>query len=58
LDGGFEAFKGRGETLNGRKTKGKGVRTGGRKIAEVAPESKIERTECVILFYGFAVAEL
>lgn len=42
---GFEAFKGRGETLNGRKTKGKGVRTGGRKIVEVDPGSKIERTE-------------
>jgi ubiquitin fusion degradation protein 1 len=45
LDGGFEAFKGRGETLNGRKTRGKGVRTGGRKIVEVDPGSKIERTE-------------
>ncbi|KIM25321.1 hypothetical protein M408DRAFT_212493 [Serendipita vermifera MAFF 305830] len=42
---GFEAFKGRGETLNGRKTKGKGVRTGGRKITEVDPSSKIERTD-------------
>jgi ubiquitin fusion degradation protein 1 len=44
-DSSFEAFKGRGETLNGRKTKGKGIRTGGRKIAEVDPHSKIERTE-------------
>jgi len=46
-DGGFEAFKGRGETLNGRKTKGKGIRTGGRKITEVDPSSKIVRTEYV-----------
>ncbi|PVF98820.1 UFD1-domain-containing protein [Serendipita vermifera] len=44
-ESGFEAFKGRGETLNGRKTKGKGVRTGGRKITEVDPSSKIERTD-------------
>jgi ubiquitin fusion degradation protein 1 len=41
-DGGFEAFKGRGETLNGRKTKGKGK--AGRKITEVDPDSKIIRT--------------
>lgn len=40
---GFEAFKGRGETLNGRKTKGKGK--AGRKITEVAEGSKIVRTE-------------
>ncbi|CAG7854495.1 SubName: Full=Related to UFD1-ubiquitin fusion degradation protein {ECO:0000313/EMBL:CCA73171.1} [Serendipita indica DSM 11827] len=44
-DDAFEAFKGRGETLNGRKTKGKGVRTGGRKITEVDASSKIERTD-------------
>lgn len=42
-EGGFEAFKGRGETLNGRKTKGKGK--AGRKITEVDPDSKIIRTE-------------
>ena len=43
---GIEAFKGRGETLNGRKTKGKGK--AGRRITEVDPDSKIIRTECVI----------
>jgi len=43
VEGGFEAFKGRGETLNGRKTKGKGK--AGRKITEVDPESKIIRTD-------------
>lgn len=42
-EGGFEAFKGRGETLNGRKTKGKGK--AGRKITGVDPDSKIIRTE-------------
>lgn len=47
-EGAFEAFKGRGETLNGRKTKGKGVRSGGRAIGEVDASSKIERTECVL----------
>ncbi|KAG8841343.1 ubiquitin fusion degradation protein [Serendipita sp. 411] len=47
LDGdlSFEAFKGKGETLNGRKTKGKGIKASGRKIAEVDPSSKIERTD-------------
>jgi len=42
-EGGVEAFKGRGETLNGRKTKGKGK--AGRKITEVDPDSKIIRTD-------------
>lgn len=39
----WESFKGRGETLTGRKTKGKGVSH--RKIEEVSAESKIIRTE-------------
>lgn len=39
--GEVETFKGIGNTLNGRKTKGKGVR----KITPVDPESNIRRTE-------------
>jgi ubiquitin fusion degradation protein 1 len=43
-DGGdFEAFKGAGQTLNGRKTKGKGKSA--RKVEEVDPASKIIRTD-------------
>lgn len=39
----WESFKGRGETLHGRKTKGKGI---SHRKAEAAPEgSKIFRTE-------------
>lgn len=41
----WESFKGTGQTLNGRKTKGKGKSV--RKIEEVDPDSKIYRTECV-----------
>lgn len=40
----FEAFVGGGRTLNGRRTKGKGLQ---RQIEEVEKESKIFRTECV-----------
>lgn len=39
----WESFKGKGETLAGRKTKGKGVSH--RKVSEVASDSKITRTE-------------
>ncbi|KIJ41283.1 hypothetical protein M422DRAFT_60470 [Sphaerobolus stellatus SS14] len=39
----WEAFKGRGETLNGRKTKGKGVSA--RKVEEPPADSKIIRTD-------------
>ncbi|KAJ3989433.1 ubiquitin fusion degradation protein I [Lentinula detonsa] len=39
----WESFKGRGETLAGRKTKGKGVSH--RKIEQVAEDSKIIRTD-------------
>lgn len=42
-DSDFEAFKGSGQTLNGRKTKGKG--TSVRKIAPVDPDSMIYRTD-------------
>ena len=38
----FEAFVGGGRTLNGRRTKGKGLT---RKIEEVEKDSKIQRTE-------------
>ena len=38
----FEAFVGGGRTLNGRRTKGKGL---ARKIEEVEKDSKIQRTE-------------
>lgn len=41
----WESFKGKGETLGGRKTKGKGISH--RKAEEVAVESKIIRTEYV-----------
>jgi ubiquitin fusion degradation protein 1 len=43
----FESFKGTGQTLNGRKTKGKGKSV--RKIEEVDASSKIIRTEFVFL---------
>ncbi|KAF8643806.1 hypothetical protein AX16_008824 [Volvariella volvacea WC 439] len=39
----WESFKGKGETLAGRKTKGKGISH--RKAEEVDPQSKIHRTE-------------
>jgi ubiquitin fusion degradation protein 1 len=39
----WESFKGKGETLSGRKTKGKGISH--RKVEEVADGSKIIRTE-------------
>lgn len=42
-DSDFEAFKGSGQTLNGRKTKGKG--TSVRKITPVDQDSLIYRTE-------------
>ena len=44
--GDWESFKGRGETLNGRKTKGKGKSV--RKIEGLAEGSRIYRTEFVI----------
>jgi ubiquitin fusion degradation protein 1 len=39
----FESFKGAGQSLNGRKTKGKGKSA--RKVEDVDPGSKIIRTE-------------
>lgn len=39
----WEVFKGRGETLNGRKTKGRGVSA--RKIEEAPADSKVYRTD-------------
>lgn len=39
----WESFKGKGETLSGRRTKGKGISH--RKVEEVAGGSKIIRTE-------------
>lgn len=42
--GGYESFKGSGATLNGRRTKGKGL---AKQIQEVDKDSKITRTECV-----------
>ena len=44
----WEAFKGKGETLAGRKTKGKGVSV--RKIEDQQEESKIFRTESVFSY--------
>lgn len=44
--GDFESFKGLGQTLNGRKTKGKGKSV--RKITPADPDSKILRTEWVV----------
>ena len=41
--GDFESFKGLGQTLNGRKTKGKGKSV--RKITPAEADSKIIRTE-------------
>jgi len=41
--GEFESFKGAGQSLNGRKTKGKGKSA--RKVEEVDPDSKIIRTD-------------
>lgn len=41
----WESFKGKGETLGGRKTKGKGISH--RKVEEVPEGSKIIRTEYV-----------
>jgi hypothetical protein len=43
----WESFKGKGETLGGRKTKGKGISH--RKVEQVPEGSKIIRTECVSL---------
>lgn len=39
----WETFKGKGETLSGRKTKGKGISH--RKAEQVGPDSRIIRTE-------------
>lgn len=41
----WEIFKGKGETLGGRRTKGKGISQ--RPVEEVVTDSKIIRTECV-----------
>jgi ubiquitin fusion degradation protein 1 len=42
ISGGYESFKGTGATLNGRKTKGKGL---AKQIQGVDKDSKITRTE-------------
>jgi ubiquitin fusion degradation protein 1 len=42
----WESFKGKGETLGGRKTKGKGISH--RAVEHVSEGSKIIRTECVL----------
>jgi ubiquitin fusion degradation protein 1 len=47
----WESFKGRGETLGGRKTKGKGITH--RKAEQVAEGSKIIRTESAFLILCF-----
>jgi ubiquitin fusion degradation protein 1 len=39
----WESFKGKGETLGGRKTKGKGISHRG--VEQVSADSKIIRTE-------------
>lgn len=44
----WESFKGKGETLGGRKTKGKGISH--RQAEDVSDSSKIFRTEYVFLF--------
>jgi ubiquitin fusion degradation protein 1 len=44
----WESFKGRGETLSGRKTKGRGITA--RKIDDVQTDSKIYRTEYVLYY--------
>ena len=49
----WESFKGKGETLNGRKTKGKGVSH--RKIEKVSEGSKIIRTEYVSILLEVAL---
>jgi ubiquitin fusion degradation protein 1 len=43
----WESFKGKGQTLEGRKTKGRGISH--RKAEEIAADSRIFRTEFVIL---------
>lgn len=47
----WESFKGKGETLGGRKTKGKGISH--RKVEQVSENSKIIRTEWVIFINQF-----
>jgi ubiquitin fusion degradation protein 1 len=49
----WESFRGKGETLAGRKTKGKGISH--RKVEQVPEGSKIIRTECVILWNTLAL---
>jgi ubiquitin fusion degradation protein 1 len=46
----WESFKGKGETLGGRKTKGKGISH--RKVEQVPENSKIIRTEWVIFSFS------
>ena len=46
----WESFKGKGETLGGRKTKGKGISH--RKVERVSENSKIIRTEWVIFLFS------
>ena len=45
----WESFKGKGETLGGRKTKGKGISH--RKAEQVPESSKIIRTEWVVFLF-------
>ena len=47
---GFDAFIGQGNSLGGKRIKGKGTKT--RKIEELDPESRIRRTESVFLSFA------
>ena len=49
----WEAFKGRGETLNGRKTRGKGISA--RKVEDTPSDPRIIRTEFVFLRCYFSL---
>ena len=51
----WESFKGKGETLGGRKTKGKGISH--RKVEQVPESSKIIRTEWVIFIQFISIID-
>lgn len=52
----FSAFVGTGQSLGGKRIKGKGTK--GRQIEEVDADSRIERTECVLPFCSIHVADV